>query len=134
MVEAPGCPGPGWLTLPLAVTLGAQAGVALPSLLVFGRLPVISLVANLFAVPVAGSVMLYGIPAALAAAMLPSPAANLVMIPASVGTRWVATVARVAAALEPHGGLAAMAWIAVGAALVAPAVWRWRRGGSRMPI
>jgi competence protein ComEC len=130
----PHLPGPGWLTLPLAVTLGAQAGVALPSLMVFGRLPVISVVANLFAVPVAGSVMLYGIPAALAAAMLPAPAANLVMIPASVGTRWVATVARVAAALEPHGGLAAMAWMVLGAALVAPAVWRWRRGGSRMPI
>ena len=76
----------------------------------------------------------HGIPAALAAAMLPAPAANLVMIPASVGTRWVATVARVAAALEPHGGLAAMAWMVLGAALVAPAVWRWRRGGSRMPI
>ena len=55
----------GPLALPVAVTLGAQAGVALPSLLVFGRLSLIGTVANLVAVPVAGLVMLVGLPACL---------------------------------------------------------------------
>ena len=56
----------GPLALPVAVTVGAQLGVALPSLLVFGRLSLVGTVANLVAVPVAGLVMLYGLPACLA--------------------------------------------------------------------
>jgi competence protein ComEC len=46
--------GPAWLAAPLAVTLGAQAGVIVPSWLVFGRMPSLGIVANLLAVPVAG--------------------------------------------------------------------------------
>ena len=42
-----GCRGRRGLRLPLAITLGAQVGVALPSALVFDRLPVVSLPANL---------------------------------------------------------------------------------------
>ena len=116
-------PGPPWLRLPIAVTLGAQVGVALPSVLVFGRLPVVSLPANLASVPVAGFVMLYGIPAGLLASFLPAPMRALVMLPAELGTRWVATVARVAAAVEPSPGWSA-GWWAIGAA--AFALW-WRR-------
>ena len=48
----------GPLALPVAVTVGAQFGVAVPSLLVFGRLSLVGTVANLVAVPVAGFVML----------------------------------------------------------------------------
>ena len=55
----------GPLAMPVAVTLGAQVGVALPSLLVFGRLSLVGTFANLVAVPVAGLVMLYGLPACL---------------------------------------------------------------------
>ena len=61
----------GPLAVPLGVTLGAQLGVALPSLLVFGRLPLVGTLANLLAVPVAGFVMLYGLPAALLAGAVP---------------------------------------------------------------
>ena len=57
----------GPLALPVAVTLGAQCGVVVPSLLVFGRLSLTGTVANLVAVPVAGLVMLYGLPACLVA-------------------------------------------------------------------
>ena len=85
---------------PLSVTLGAQVGVALPSWLVFHRLPLVSLPANLLAVPVAGFVMLYGIPAGLVSAVVP-PLAPLVMAPCAAGTRWVATVAYLAAGAEP---------------------------------
>jgi len=90
----------GPLALPLGITLGAQAGVALPSVLVFGRLPLVSVPANLLAVPVAGFVMLYGLPAGLVAGAVPT-VAPLAMFPARIGTRWVDTVAVLGARLEP---------------------------------
>jgi len=120
----PRLPGPIWLRLPLAVTLGAQVGVALPSLLVFGRLPLVSVPANLAAVPVAGAVMLYGIPSALVAPVLPGVLWHVVMLPNTLGTRWVATVARVAAAAEPSPGWSAVGWAAVVIIVVAH---RWLR-------
>jgi competence protein ComEC len=110
-------PGPHWLRLSVGVTLGAQVGVAVPSLLVFHRLPLVSVPANLAAVPVAGFVMLYGLPAGLAASMLPAAARRLVMAPAVIGTRWTATVAQVAAAVEPSGVGALMAWVVAGGLL-----------------
>jgi competence protein ComEC len=116
--------GPRWITMPLSVTVGAQLGVALPSWLVFGRLPAIGVLANLFAVPVAGFVMLYGIPAALIASTLPSTLGAVVMWPAVAGTRWVSTVADLAAVVAPRGLFALVAWLLqfVGIA----ALWRRR--------
>lgn len=119
-------PGPAWLRVPLSVTLGAQFGVALPSWLVFHRLPLVSLPANLLAVPVAGFVMLFGIPAGLLASLFPA-LAPLLMAPCTAGTRWVATVAYLAAALEPSPGWSAAGWLAVVVgvgALVARHHWR----------
>lgn len=115
---SPRLPGPTWLRLPLAVTIGAQVGVALPALLVFGRLPLVSLVANLLAVPAAGFVMLYGLPAGLVAAGLPPLLASLVMLPAALATRWVAVVAALAARAEPSGAWAVVGWAAVFCAIV----------------
>ena len=111
-------PGPHWLRLALSVTLGAQVGVALPSLLVFHRLPLVSVPANLAAVPVAGAVMLYGIPSAVLAPTLPPPLSRLVMAPNVLGTRWVATVARVAAAVEPPPIWGAAGWLLLIAGLL----------------
>ena len=51
--------------MPVAVTLGAQVGVAIPSLARVRAAAARRLVANLLAVPVAGLVMLYGLPACL---------------------------------------------------------------------
>ena len=51
----------GPLATPLAMSLGAQLGVV-PTVLVFGEFAVVGIVANLAAVPVAGLVMLYGLP------------------------------------------------------------------------
>lgn len=127
-------PGPAWLRLPVAVTLGAQLGVALPSMLVFHRLPVMSLPANLAAVPVAGVVMLYGLPAGLLASALPPAAQPLVMLPARLGTRWVATVARVAAAAEPSPGWAAAWWLLGLVCLVAWLRHRSRATAGDVPI
>ena len=116
-------PGPAWLRLPMAVTLGAQAGVALPSVLVFGRLPIVSLPANLAAVPAAGFVMLYGLPAGLFASLMPAALQSVVMSPATLGTRWVSTVAQVAAAIEPSPAWAALWW---GSEVSCLLFWLWR--------
>lgn len=118
-------PGPAWLRAPVSLTLGAQAGVALPSLLVFHRLPLVSPVANLAAVPVAGLVMLYGLPSGFLAGWLPAGPRAIVMAPNTVGTRWVAQVAQVGAAVEPPAGWSVAGWV-VG--LVAWAWW-WRTRG-----
>ena len=99
----------GVLAAPLGFTLGAQAGVAAPLLLVFGDLPVVSVVANVLAIPVAGAVMLYGLPAGLVAAAVP-PLAPVLMAPAAVGVAWVDSVALVASRLEPSGPLAIALW------------------------
>ena len=110
---------------------GAQLGVALPSLLVFGRLPVVSLPANIAAGPVAGFVMLYGLPAGLFAGMLPAPLQHLVMLPAELGTRWVALVAQVAAAVEPSPLWSLVWWFVGVCALFAWWRLRGRTSGSR---
>ena len=102
----------GPLALPAGVTLGAQAGVLVPSLLVFGRLSLTGTVANLVAVPVAGLVMLYGLPACLVAGTVPSigPA---VMAPVGWGVWWVDAVATVAAAAEPPAPWSWLGWAAL---------------------
>jgi competence protein ComEC len=115
--------GPAWLAGPVSTAVGAQLGVVVPSLLVFGRMPAFGIVANLLAVPVAGAVMLVGMPAALVASALPGPGAAIVMAPVSLGTHWVATVALVAERVTPTGGAAVLAW----AAQVAIGCWWWRR-------
>ncbi|MGD9701381.1 MAG: ComEC/Rec2 family competence protein [Acidimicrobiia bacterium] len=95
-------PGPRPLRVAAATSLAANIGVTPASLLVFGRSPLVSLVANLLAVPVAGFVMIVGIPAGLLAAAFPT-LAPIVLLPGRLGTRWVLVVARLAAAVEPDG-------------------------------
>ena len=118
----------GPLALPVAVTLGAQCGVAVPSLLVFGRLSLTGTVANLVAVPVAGLVMLVGLPACLVAGTVPfvGPA---VMAPVGWGVWWVDAVATVAAAAEPQAPWSWAGWLA----LVVAVVWLVRSGARGRP-
>ena len=115
----------GPLALPVAVTVGAQLGVALPSLLVFGRLSLVGTVANLVAVPVAGLVMLYGLPACLVAGVVPV-VAPVVMAPVAVGVRWIDAVATIGSAVEPGPPWSWLGWAGVAAVLAALA-WRGRR-------
>jgi competence protein ComEC len=108
--------------------MAANIGVTPASVLVFGRSPLVSLAANLLAVPVAGFVMVVGIPAGLVAAAVPA-LAPIVLLPGRLGTRWVLVVARLAAAVEPDG------WgrwpAAIQLAVVAVLVVLRRRCGSR---
>jgi competence protein ComEC len=116
-----------WLAAPLGVTLGAQVGVAVPSLLVFGRLSLVGTVANLVAVPVAGMVMLYGLPACLLAGALPV-VAPVVMAPVGAGVRWIDAVATVGAALEPEPPWTWLGWLVLVAVLLAAVA----SGGARL--
>ena len=108
----------GPVAMPVGVTLGAQAGVVIPAVLVFGRLPLVSVPANLLAIPVAGFVMLYGLPAGLVAGFVP-PAAAVVMFPCRIGVRWVDTVAALGQRLEPGGATTWVGWGVLVAVLVA---------------
>jgi competence protein ComEC len=114
----------GALATPIGITLGAQAGVLLPSVLVFGGVPLVSLPANVVAVPVAGFVMLYGLPAALAAGVVVDEApwlATVLLLPARVGVRWVDTVAALGQRVEPSPTWRWLGWAAVVVAVVAVA-------------
>lgn len=111
----------GPFALPVGITLGAQAGVVIPSVLVFGRLPLVSIPANVLAVPVAGMVMLYGLPAGLLAGWCP-PLAPALMLPARIGTRWVDTVAALGARLEPAPRVSWIGWGVIAVLVVAVAV------------
>jgi competence protein ComEC len=100
----------GRLAMPVAITLGAQVGVALPSVLVFGRLSLVGTAANLVAVPVAGLVMLYGLPACIVAGAVPA-LASVVIAPVGVGVRWIDAVATVGAAVEPGPPWSTLGWL-----------------------
>ena len=116
---------PRWINEPLATTLGAQLGVLPISLLVFSSAPAISLLTNLLAVPVAGFVMLIGLPLAFVCGLLitligpaVSPLCAVVMLPIQYATRWVWWVAVVGERMSPHGLANALLWVVWGVFLV----------------
>jgi competence protein ComEC len=111
----------GPLALPVAITVGAQAGVAIPSLVVFGRLSVVGTFANLVAVPVAGLVMLYGLPACLLAGAGPA-VESVVMVPVALCVGWIDCVATVAARLEPPPPWSWFGWAVIAAVVAAVAM------------
>jgi competence protein ComEC len=102
----------------LAATVAAQAGTLPVALLVFGRVPLVSLLANPLAVPVAGAVMLVGIPAAVVSALVPDAVAAPLCEFMALPVRWVAGVASAGARIEPHGPAAFGAWTVVAVAAV----------------
>lgn len=81
------------LPLPVAVTLAAQLGVAPVLIPLFGGLPVVSLPANLLAIPAAGPVMMWGLAAGVPAGLLPPALAHVVHVPTGLLVGWIAHVA-----------------------------------------
>lgn len=116
----------GPLAMPTGITLGAEIGVAVPLVATFGHLPLVSVPANLLAVPVASAVKLYGLPAALVGGWVPWTT-EVLMLPCRLGVRWVDTVALVAARLEPGGTVSLVGWVVVAVGIVAVAAMK---GGS----
>lgn len=99
-------PGPRPLAEVLAATATAQLGVAPVLVGRFGGMPVASLLANPLAVPVAGLVTAWGLPAGLVAGLAGPPVDAVAHLPTRLAIGWVAEVARRAAAL-PLGELRA---------------------------
>ena len=133
MLSAGATAGLAWLSHPLsrrlgvpsvlAATLAAQLGTLPVALAVFGRVPFVSVLANPLAVPVAGVVMLAGLPAAAVAAVMPGSVGQVICAVLTVPVRFVAAVASTCAALDPQGSAAVLAW----GVLSAAAAVRWRR-------
>jgi competence protein ComEC len=111
-------PGPRLLAEAVAVTLAAQFGVAPVLVPLAGGLPVVSLLANPVAVPVAGLVTTWGLPAGVAAGLGGPTVAAVVHLPTELMVRWVAMVARVSASAP----LGALGWPHLGALAVALAL------------
>jgi competence protein ComEC len=106
----------------LAATLAAQVGTMPVSFLVFGYVPVVSLIANPLALWVAGMVMMVGLPLALLASLIP-PLVPLVSWAMMIPVAWVAGVARFCSEVSPHGLFNVGLWICV-----AGGIWhRWRQ-------
>jgi competence protein ComEC len=116
-------PGPRWLARLGAAAIAAQAGVLPVSGAVFGLPSVISLPANVLAVPVAGLVMLIGFPLAIVASVLPDDLATVLQLPCLVGVRWVSGLAHLGADLAPSTAVSAIVW----SLLVVVLAWRLRR-------
>ena len=110
-------PGPRPLAQALAVTVAAQVGVAPVAVTAFGGIPVASVPANLLAVPVAGPLMMWGLPAGVVAGLAPA-LAPVLHVPTRLGVRWIALVARVGAR-TPLGELDSRTMIAIGVVVVA---------------
>lgn len=118
---------PSWWTSLVSSTVGAQLGVLPVAVAVFGWPSPIALPCNLVAAPVAGAVMLAGLPASLVAGVLPERIGGVVMAPIGLGVRFVAATARLGAAIEipdPAGALL------LGCGLVAAVAWCRRAGAG----
>jgi competence protein ComEC len=111
-------PGPRLLAEAMGVTLAAQFGVAPVLVPLAGGLPVASLVANPLAVPVAGLVTTWGLPAGVLAGLGGPRVASVLHLPTELMIRWVAAVARVSASLP----LGRLGWPHLAALAVALAV------------
>jgi hypothetical protein len=80
---------------------------------VFGGVPVASVPVNVVAAPLAGPVMVYGLPAGVAAAFLPDPVAAVAQLPTAALLGALDLLARAGAALPggrgPWGALVSVA-------------------------
>ncbi|QXC61544.1 ComEC/Rec2 family competence protein [Aquihabitans sp. G128] len=125
--------GPAWLREALAVTIAAQLGVAPVLVPRFGGVPVVSIVANVLAVPVAGLVTTWGLPAGVVAGLLGPNVARVVHLPTQLAIWWVAAVARVSASLPlgEVGGEGLLVIVTAGAVAVRLGrrrpTWHWPR-------
>ena len=109
--------GPQWLARLLSATLSAQFGVIPVVIFVFGVPSAFGIVANVLAVPIAGLVMLIGLPLGLFTGVLEnlgrSEFATVLMWPVQIGVRWVWWVAEIFARLSVGPVFNLGLWIAV---------------------
>ena len=121
-VIARAVPGPRAIAEALAVTIGAQAGVAPVLIAVFGGIPVAGVPANLLAAPAAGPVMVWGLGAGVVAGLIGGVSAMALHWPTHLLIAWIAWVAHSAASL-PLGEIheRELGLLAIGAVVAAVA-------------
>ncbi len=114
---------PKWLAQLIGATIAAQLGVIPVVILIFGLPSATGIIANVLAVPVAGLVMLFGLPLAFCAGLIIDLGlekfATVLMWPIQVGVRWVWWVAEIFARLRLDGVVNITLWIGVFAAIIA---------------
>ena len=112
-------PGPDWLTLPLAVTLVAQAATAPVLVGLAGGVPAAATPANLLAVPAAGLVMMLGVSIGAVAGLARESIAQVLQLPAGLLVHWIEWVASAASrAPLPLLGPVRLAVLGLGVALL----------------
>ena len=114
---------PKWLAQLIGATVAAQLGVMPVVILIFGVPSVTGIIANVLAVPIAGLVMLVGLPISLFSATISNlglgEISNLMMLPIQVGVRWVWWVAEIFAHLRFEGTVNLALWLGVLAGIIA---------------
>jgi competence protein ComEC len=90
--------GPDWIRAPLSVSLAAQVGVTPVLLATFGKVPVVTPLANLLAAPAAEAVGVYGMLASAAGGIAP-PLAPVLQQPTAALIAWITAVAHAGAAV-----------------------------------
>lgn len=116
-------PGPRSLASAVGVTVAAQLAVAPLLIPTFGGMPVSALVANILAAPMAGPVVVWGLPAGLVAGVVGGDVARWLHWPTSLMVGWIAGVARHGAAL-PLGEIRTAHMLVIGAAVAMIAAGR----------
>jgi competence protein ComEC len=127
-------PGPAWFSTALSTTMGAQLGVMPITALIFRSAPVIALVTNLLAVPIAGAVMLVGIPVGMLAGILGQISGGSLMTvvvaslmwPVQIAVRWVWWVAVLGERISAHGTVNAIGWCIVAMLVISARISTWR--------
>lgn len=114
---------PKWLAQLIGATVAAQLGVMPVVVLIFGLPSATGIIANVLAVPIAGLVMLFGLPLALCAGLIVDlgleKLAIILMWPIQVGVRWVWWVAEIFARLQFDGMANLALWLGVFAVIIA---------------
>ncbi len=114
---------PKWLAQLIGATVAAQLGVMPVVILIFGLPSATGIIANVLAVPIAGLVMLFGLPMALCAGLIVNlgleELAMILMWPIQVGVRWVWWVAEIFARLKFDGMANLALWLGVFALIIA---------------
>ncbi len=123
----------GWLAGSLAVTIGAQLGTAPIALQIFDGVPVVSVLANVFAAAIAAPIMSWGVLAGLPAGLLGPSASNLVHMPTRFLLDLVAALARRSASL-PFGSWTLPDLAFVGVLGVVGQPFLRRAGRARRPL
>ncbi len=116
-------PGPEPVREALGASVAAQLGVAPVLVAWFGGIPVVGLVANPIAVPAAGLVTTWGLPAGLVAGVAGPGVGRWLHLPTALLVGWVAGVARISSALPlgelDGGGIVLVGGLGAAALLVA---------------